>query len=59
MDGRIYFHEIKKHCTLKKLFPATKRSNLQVKTFFLATTNLDHTLLIWAAILLRFLYICQ
>ena len=46
MDGRIYFHEIKKHCTLKKLFPATKRSNLQVKTFFLATTNLDHTLLV-------------
>ena len=34
MDGR-YLREIKKHCTLKKkLFPATKRSNLQGKTFF-------------------------
>ena len=34
MAGRSYFREIKKHCTLKKLFPATKRSNLQGKTFF-------------------------
>ena len=32
MDGRSYFHEKLKK--LKKLFPATKRSNLQGKTLF-------------------------
>ena len=34
MDYRSYFRKIKKHGSLKKLFPATKRSNLQGKKIF-------------------------
>ena len=49
--------ETKKHCTLKKIFPAIKHSNLQRK-MFLGTTTLDHSLFFCAAIILRFLYIC-
>ena len=43
----------------KKLFPATKRSNLQGKSYFLGTTTLHHSLFLWASVSLRFLYICQ
>ena len=35
--------ETKKHCTLKKLFPAIKHSNLQEK-MFLGITSLVHSL---------------
>ena len=57
MNGSSYFHGIMKHCTLKKkLFPATNRRNLQGKMVFLDQV---HSLLLSAAILLRFLYICQ
>ena len=40
MNSCSYFCEIKKHFTLKKLFPATKFSNLQGKSFF-------HEQLLW------------
>ena len=32
LDGRNYLREIKERCTLKKLFPAIKHSNLQGKS---------------------------
>ena len=59
MDGGISFREIKKHCTLKKLFLATKTSNLLGKISFLETTTLNHSLFLWTSISLRFVYICQ
>ena len=40
MVGRNYFREIKKLCTLKKLFPEINYSNLKGKIFFLGTTGL-------------------
>ena len=59
MDGRNYFCKLKKHCTLKRLFPAIKHSNVQGKNVFLGTTALEHSLFLWVAISLKFLYICQ
>ena len=41
----------------QNLVPSIKRSNVQEENIFLGTTTLDHSLFLWAAISLRFLYL--
>ena len=58
MDGRSYFREIKKQCTLKKSCSLQLTAVTYKEKHFSGTTTLGHTLFVWATISLRFLYTC-